>query len=172
MARVLAQIDVVERLYVRARHGRVDFEVQRAFIVLHNDGPGILSESDALRDGARQNAYYLRLKDMPAGAISVCIDPEPGKTGLGKSALPPTHGENELSEIARVTPDIEAGNLKAELRISLNPEGIYLADELKSNFSEMEAKHIKAILRAAIGRKRLGCSRSDTKTAHRSRASP
>jgi hypothetical protein len=51
----------------------------------------------------------------------VCVDPEPGKTGLGKSALPSTQGEIELSEIAIATPDVEADSLRAELRVSLKP---------------------------------------------------
>jgi class 3 adenylate cyclase len=151
-ARILAQFDFVERFYVRARHGRVEFEVQRAFIIPYSEGQDVLSESDALRDTARDNVYYLRLRDMPVGSISVCIEPEPGKTGLGKSALPPTHGENELSEIAIAPPELATDSLKVELRISLNPEGLYLADEIKENFSEIEAMHIKAILRAAAGR--------------------
>jgi hypothetical protein len=150
---VLAQLDFIPRFYIRAPHAYVEFELQRAFLTVWSETPGRVSESDVLRlESKGGSASYIPLRDMPEGAISLCIDPEPGQTGLGRSALPPTYGEN--AEIAVATPETAAALLKAELRVPLNPEGLYLniAESVRAKVSDVEETHIKAILRVAATR--------------------
>lgn len=157
-AAVLAQLDFVPRFFISSQHARVEFELQRAYLVISNEGSGALSPSDALRlESTARHAYYIPLRHIPAGAVSLCIDPEPGRTGLGQSALPPTHGENELSEVAAASAEVDPTCLRAELRVPIDTDGIHLElnAAVAANVSEGEAKHIKAILHVAMGQGRV-----------------
>jgi hypothetical protein len=116
---------------------------------VENDGPGSLSRSDFLRTAkTRRNAQFVTLHDAPQ-AVSVCMDPDPGKTSLAELALPPTPRENYLCQIASATADVESTGMKAELQISLDIEGLFLADEVVSKISPSKKKQIEAIVAVA-----------------------
>jgi hypothetical protein len=88
------------------------------------------------------------LQDAPS-AVSVCIDPDPGKTSLAELALPPTPRENYLCQIASATADVESANMQAELHVSLDVEGLFLADEIGSKMSSSKKKQVEAIVAVA-----------------------
>jgi Adenylate and Guanylate cyclase catalytic domain len=147
---VYAQLDFVERLYVESARARVEFGVRRAYLSVGNDGPGELARADHLRAAAanRRNAQFVSLHEAPE-AVSLCIDPELGKTSLAELALPPTPRENYLCQIATATAEVEAQKLQAELRVSLDVEGLYLADDVAPLVSPSKKKQIEAIVAVA-----------------------
>jgi len=129
--------------------GRASFGVRRAYVSVGNDGPGGLARADHWRATAtRRNAQFVSLHDVP-GAVSLCIDPDPGRTSLADLALPPTPRENYLCQIATATAEVEAEKLQAELRVSLDVEGLYLADEITPLVSLSKKKQIEAIITVA-----------------------
>ena len=96
---VYAQIDFVDRLYVESARARIEFGVRRAYLSVANEGPGRLARSDHSHvTAARRNAQFVSLHDAPE-AVSLCIDPDVGKTSLAELALPPTPRENYLCQI-------------------------------------------------------------------------
>jgi len=86
---IYAQIDFFERLYVQGKRGRIDFGVRRAFLSIGKEGPGKLSKVADLKGGSKkQNVYYVTLHDAP-DEISICIDPQLGKSAIADLAFPP-----------------------------------------------------------------------------------
>ena len=142
---IYAQIDFAERLSVEGKHGNsIVFSVRQAYLTVENEGPGKLSQADDLRDpDSRQNAFFVRMYGAP-NAISICIDPVPGKIGLAELALPPASGENRLSRVATATTDVEASKVKAEIRITLDAKGLNLPAEAK--VSQAKRSQITAII--------------------------
>jgi hypothetical protein len=100
----------------------------------------------------RRNAQFVTLHDMPE-AVSLCIDPDPGKTSLADLALPPTPRENYLCQIATATAEVEAEKLQAELRVSLDVEGLYFPDDIAPLVSSSKKKQIEAIVAVAAKKK-------------------
>jgi class 3 adenylate cyclase len=146
---VYAQVDFIERLYVESGRARIEFGVRRAYVSVRNDGPGGLAPADHLRATAtRRNAQFVSLHDA-LNAVSVCIDPYTGKTSLAGLALPPTPRENYLCQIATASADVETEKLQAELRVSLDIEGLYLADDIAPLVSPSKKKQIEAIVGVA-----------------------
>lgn len=147
---VYAQVDFFERLYVQGNRGRIDFGVRRAFLSIGNDGPGKLSKVANLKVGSdKQSAYYVTLHTAP-DEISVCIDPQLGKAALADLALPPSENENYLSKVAMASADVKIDQLKAEITLLLNAEGLHLADEKGSALSPRMQTKIKAIMDIAV----------------------
>jgi hypothetical protein len=146
---VYVQVDFVEWLYIESPRARVEFGVRRAFVTIENKGPGRLARTDHLRSAApRRNARFVTLHDAPA-AVSVCFEPDPGKITLGEASLPPTPRENYLCQIATATADLVADQIHAELRVSLDVEGLYLADDIDAKVTLTRKKQIEAILAVA-----------------------
>jgi hypothetical protein len=146
---VYAQVEFVERLYVECPRARIEFGVRRAYISVGNEGPGELTRADHLRTAAtRRNAQFVSLHEAPT-AVSICINPDPGKTCLAELALPPTPRENYLCQIATATPEVVRASLHAELRVSLDSEGLYLADDIAAKVLPPRKKQIEAIMTIA-----------------------
>jgi hypothetical protein len=146
---VYAQVEFIERLYVESTRARIEFGVRRAYVSVENTGPGALARADHLRAaGTGRNAHFVTLHDTPQ-AVSLCIDPDPGKTSLAELALPPTPRENYLCQIATATPEVKGEKLQAELRVSLDVEGLYLADDIAPLVSPSKKKQIEAIVAVA-----------------------
>ena len=146
---VYAQVDFIERLYVETGLARIEFGVRRAYFSVDNDGPGVLTRADHLRAAeTRRNVHFVSLHGTQNG-IGLCIDPDPGKTSLAELALPPTPRENYLCQVATATAEVDAKALQAELRVSLDIEGLYLADEVAPRVSLSKQKQIKAIIAVA-----------------------
>ena len=151
-AAIYAQIDFFERLYVQGNRGRIDFGVRRAFLSIANKGPGGLSKVTALKRGSGSlNVYYVTLHEAPKD-ISICVDPQIGKTAIADLALPPADNENYLSKIATATADVKISALNAELTLLLNAEGLYLADEKRAPLSPRMKNKIKAIMDIVIAK--------------------
>jgi hypothetical protein len=145
---ILAQIGFVERLYVQGKRGRIEFGVRRAFLSVRIDGPGTLSRIDEFRGGPEgKSVYYTILHEAP-DAITVCMDPPDGRSSLSALPLPPAENENLLSKVGIASANIGASQLKAELIVSLNVEGLYLVDHNQS-MSPRTAAAIKAIMDVA-----------------------
>ena len=102
-----------------------------------------------MRGGADigKNVQYVPLREAP-GAITICIDPPAGKSSLSELPLMPSENENLLSKIAITTAEVRAAQLNATLIVSLDAEGLYLADETVHISARTEAA-IKAILGVA-----------------------
>jgi hypothetical protein len=145
---VLVHVGFFERLYVQGQRGRVEFGVRRAFVSIDNHGPGSLSRIDKLKGVVDQrNFYYVPLHEAPR-AITVCMDPPAGKTSLAELPLPPAENENSLSKVATASANIRAKQLKADLIVWFNVEGLSLADD-SPDISPRAASAIKAIMDVA-----------------------
>jgi|ERR1700754_575274 len=151
---IYAQIDFFERLYIQGMRGRIDFGVRRAFLIVGKNGPGTLSKVENLGIG-RHNIYYVTLYDARE-AVSICVDPQPGKAGLAELALPPAENQNYLSRIAMVSGDVKIEQLKVELVLSLNVEGLHLANEKFGVLLPRTQAHIKAIMDIAVAKVAAG----------------
>jgi hypothetical protein len=126
---VLAHVSFVERLYVQGQRGRLEFGVRRAFVSVVSDSPGMLSKVDELRSRSdHKNVIYIPPREAPH-ALTVCIDPVPGSLLLAELSLPPTDNENRLSKIGTTAPEVRATQLKANLLVSFDVEGLYIADD-------------------------------------------
>lgn len=143
---VLAHVGFIERLYVQGHKGRIEFGVRRAFLSINNQGNGHLSKVDEIRSGNDKTRYYTTLHDAP-DAVTVCMDPPAGKSSLAELPLPPANGQNYLSRVATASLEIQPKQIKAELIVSLDADGLYLADG-KSISPRTEAA-IKAIMKVA-----------------------
>jgi hypothetical protein len=141
---VLAHAGFIERLYIQGERGRIEFGVRRAFVSVDNLGPGNLSKLDLQDSSNVRNVYYTKLHEAP-DAITVCIDPPAGKTSLAELPLPPSRNENFLSRVATASPEVKAPQLKAELIVSLNVEGLFVFG-CKRDMSPRTEAAIKAIM--------------------------
>jgi hypothetical protein len=149
---VYAQVDFVPRLYVQRAHGRVEFGVRRARMTIVNGGPGELTKVRELKGGEAQRAWYVTYHETP-NAITVQMDPQPGSPSIAELALPPSENENYLSRIAGATEEVATDRLSAELRVTLNVEGLYLPEaEQQRTTSRRTLMNIKAILDTAIAK--------------------
>jgi hypothetical protein len=149
---VLAHAGFIERLYIQGERGRIEFGVRRAFVSVDNLGPGSLSKLDIIGGGDVKNVYYATLHDAP-NAITVCIDPPTGKTSLAELPLPPSRNENFLSKIAVASSEVKARQLKAELIVSLNVEGLFVFGQ--HDMSPRTEAAIKAIMGVVRGKTAL-----------------
>jgi hypothetical protein len=121
----------VERLHVDTSRFRVEFSLRQAFLSIDDGGTGKLERNpDWARFAESSDIYYITFKSPPPPpAITVCINPEDGRTGISALPLPPAEHENHLSKPAVAAPDIDIGNMKAELKVSLSPDGLFIAGE-------------------------------------------
>jgi hypothetical protein len=144
---VLAHVGFMERLYVQGTKGRIEFGVRRAFLSITDGGIGRIVKLDELKRGDDSGTrYYTTLQDDPE-AVTICMDPPAGKSSLAELPLPPARGENLLSKVAAVTAETKAGEINAELIVSLDAEGLYLPDG--KVISPRTAAAIKAIMNIA-----------------------
>jgi hypothetical protein len=81
------------------------------------------------------------------------MDPGPRKLSLGALALPPdAPNHNYLSKVATASPDVIAGQLNAELIVSLNVEGLFFAESQEQIPSQKTLNNIKAIMNVALAK--------------------
>lgn len=145
---VFVHLGFLERLYVEAktRKARVEFSIRRAYLSLKGGSAGELTRNpDWAQFSASGSVYYVNEKAAPE-AITICINPEPGRTGISDLPLPPAAQENFLSMPAVAAPDTDIKNLRAELTVSLCPEGLFIAGEDPRKPSAEFAKKIAAIV--------------------------
>lgn len=151
---VLAHVGFIERLYVQGSKGRIEFGVRRAYLSITDEGSGgRLSKVDELRGGGDHKAhYYTTLHDAPE-AVTVCMDPPAGKSSLSELPLPPARGENYLSRVATTADETKVEQIKAELLVSLDVEGLYLAEgKFISPRTEAAIKSIMKVANAKLAR--------------------
>jgi hypothetical protein len=144
---VFVHVSFIERLYVQGQLGRIEFGVRRAYISVASDGPELLKVDELRSGGDCRNIRYVSLRETPR-AVTLCIDPPPGKLSLAELPLPPAQNEKLLSKIATAPAEARAAQLNATLIVSLDAEGLYLADDKHQISAKTEAA-IKAILGVA-----------------------
>ncbi|KYG22373.1 hypothetical protein SE92_20900 [Bradyrhizobium sp. AT1] len=142
---VYAQVDFVERLYVKGRKALIEFGVGHAHLSLSGDAAADLLKFDGFRVIDPGRAAYVSLREEPK-ALSIAINAKPG-TGLSHLALPPTEG-NYWSRIATAPPHLEPSKITAVLSVSFSPYGLYLGE--KSPLSQASKRKIEAILAVAL----------------------
>jgi hypothetical protein len=146
---IFAQCDFVERLYVEGTRGRIEFGIHRAYLIISNTGPGHLSQLDDLRNTSKtSNVYYMK-PHSPAGAIAICIEPDPGRTTLAELAFPPSERDNRLARVANASTAVVASQLTACLDVALSPEGLWLGSDKKGTVSPIKKKWIEDIITIA-----------------------
>ena len=153
---VFAQISFIERLYVRSAMGRVNFGVRRAYLSIDDGGSGKLSRNEEWADASPNGAsvYYVNYRDMPH-AITVCINPTPGKKSLSELPLPPAKNENYLSKPAVAAADADISNIRAYLSVSFCVEGLHIAGEDWRKPSPAVTKKIAAIIGVYTNKEKL-----------------
>jgi hypothetical protein len=127
---VFAHLGFVERLYVATERGRVEFSVRLAYLSLDDAGKGKLARNPEWeRFSTNGSVCYVNLKAEPM-AITVCISPEQGRSGLSDLPLPPADkNENLWSMPATVAPDTGIGEIDARLRVSFRADDLFVAGE-------------------------------------------
>jgi hypothetical protein len=90
------------------------------------------------------NLYYTALHEAP-DAITVCIDPPSGKSSLAELPLPPSRNENLLSQVAIASPEVKASEIRGELSVSFNVEGLFVFG-YKNDMAPRSEAAIKAIM--------------------------
>jgi hypothetical protein len=154
---VFVDLAFVERLHVETRGLRVEFSLRQAFLSIDDSGTGKLERNPEWARFAENsnisNIYYISYKLAPQ-AITVCINPQDGRTGISALPLPPAEHENHLSKPAIAAPEIDIGNIRAELRVSLNPDGLSIAGEDWRKPSIVFSKKIAAISAVYAGKDR------------------
>jgi hypothetical protein len=144
---VYAQVDFVERLFVKASKAYIEFGVRHAILSVASADPRQLRRLDGFHVQDVDRAAYVSLQDMPE-AVSVAMYASPGR-GLAELTLPPTD-DNYWSRIATATSEVRSDQLQAELRVSFSPHGLYIADVRSQPLSQATKRKIEAIIGVAI----------------------
>jgi hypothetical protein len=151
---VFVDLAFVERLHVETSGLRVEFSLRQAFLSIDDGGTGKLERNpDWARFAESSNIYYVTYKPVPQ-AITVCVTPPAGRTGISALPLPPAEHENHLSKPAIAAPEIDIGNIRAELRVSLSPDGLFIAGEDSRKPSTAFYNKIAAISAVYAGKDR------------------
>ena len=151
---VFVHLGFLERLYVKTKtdSARVEFSVRRAYLSIDDGGAGKLARNPGWAQFSTSGSvYYVNEKAAPQ-AITICINSQPGRTGISDLPLPPAERENFLSMPAIAAPDAEVGNIRAALTVSLCPEGLFIAGEDARKPSAAFAKKIAAIVSVLAGK--------------------
>lgn len=151
---MFAHLGFLERLYVQTKTdgagigfgARIEFSIRRAYLSIDSGRAGGLARNpDWAQFPTSGSVYYVIAKAAPH-AITICINPQPGQTGLSDLPLPPAEHENFLSMPAIVGPDTDIGSIRAELTVSLCPEGLFIAGDDARRPSASSARKIAAIV--------------------------
>ena len=149
---VFAHLGFVERLYVTTDTARVEFSVRLAYLSLGDAGTGKLARNPEWeRFSTSGSVCYVNYKADPQ-AITVCISPEPGRTGLSDLPLPPAEKENFLSMPAIAAPDTDISRIRAHLRVSFRPDDLFVVGEDARKPSTAFGKKIAAIVSVLAGK--------------------
>jgi TIR domain len=150
---VFVHLGFLERLYVKTKtdNARVEFSIRRAYLSI-DDGAGKLARNPGWAQFSTSGSvYYVNEKAAPQ-AITICINPQPGRTGISDLPLPPAEHENFLSMPAIAAPDTDIRTIRAELTVSLCPEGLFIVGEDVPKPSAAAAKKIAAIVSVLAGK--------------------
>jgi TIR domain-containing protein len=144
---VYAQVDFVERLFVKSAKAYIEFGVRHAILSVASADPGQLRQFDGFHVQDVDRAAYVSLQDFPE-AVSVAMYASLGR-GLAELALPPTNN-NYWSRIATATPEARSERLRAELRVSFSAHGLHIADGRSQHLSQATKRKIEAIIGVAV----------------------
>jgi hypothetical protein len=145
---VFVHLGFLERLYVKTKDdsARIEFSVRRAYLSIDDGHAGQLAPNPGWAHFRQsESVYYVKDTAAPQ-AITTCINQKDGQTGLSDLPLPPAENENFLSMPAIAAPDADIGNIRAELTVSLCPEGLFIAGEDSRKPSAAFDKKIAAIV--------------------------
>jgi hypothetical protein len=155
---VFADLRFVERLYVITDKARVEFSVRLAYLSLGDSGTKKLARNPEWeRFSTNGSVCYVSYKADPE-AITVCIRPEPGRTGLAELPLPPAEKENVLSMPAIAAPDVDIGRIRAHLRVSFRAGDLFVVGEDSRKPSAALGRKIAAIMSVLAAKERPGQS--------------
>jgi hypothetical protein len=146
---VYAQVDFVERLFVRGTKADIKFGIQHAHLIVVSAAPGQLRKIAGFHLQDVDRAAYVSVRDAPE-AVSVAMYASPGRA-LADLALPPTNN-NYWSQIATASPEVRSDQLRAELRVALSPYGLHLPDARGQPLSNATRRKIEAIIGVALGK--------------------
>jgi len=150
---VFVHLGFLERLYVKTDtdSARIEFSVRRAYLSIDDGGAGKLKRNLSWAHfPVGGSVYYVNEMAAPQ-AITICINPQPGRTGISELPLPPAEHENYLSMPAIAAPDADIRSIHAELTVSLCPEGLFIAGDDVPKPSAAAAKKIAAIVSVLAG---------------------
>jgi hypothetical protein len=151
---VFVHLGFLERLYVKTNtdSARIEFSIRRAYLSIDDGGAGKLARNPGWAQFLTSGSvYYVNEKAAPQ-AITICINPQPGRSGISDLPLPPAEHENFLSMPAIAAPDTDIGSIRAELTVSLCPEGLFIVGEDSRKPSAASAKKIAAIVSVLAGK--------------------
>jgi hypothetical protein len=150
---VFARLSFVERLYVTTNTARVEFSVRLAYLSLSDAGAGKLARNPEWeRFLTSGSVCYVHYKADPE-AITICIGPEPGQTGLSALPLPPAGTEKFLSMLAIAAPDTDINRVHAHLRVSFRADDLFVVGEDSRKPSAALGRKIAAIIGVLAGKK-------------------
>jgi hypothetical protein len=144
---VYAQVEFVERLFVRTDNAYAEFGVSSAYLSVAGAAPGQLRTSNEFSARDPRRAAYRIHREAP-DALTIGMFADPGR-GLAEIALPPTEG-NFWSRIGTAAPAVQTDQLRAELRVSFSPQGLQVYNDGSSAQSPAKTRKIEAILKIAI----------------------
>ncbi|MGA2293282.1 toll/interleukin-1 receptor domain-containing protein, partial [Bradyrhizobium sp.] len=154
MRGVFVHLGFLERLYVKTEDGSgsVEFSIRRADLSFDDGGAGKLGRNPAWEKFSTRDPVYYVSRPATPKAVTICINPQPGRTGISDLPLPPAEHENYLSMPAIAAPDIDLSSIRAELTVSLCPEGLFIAGENPKRPSPDFARKIAAIMSVKVAR--------------------
>jgi hypothetical protein len=152
---VFVHLGFVERLYVMTARGRAEFSIQLAYLSLGDAGTRKLARNPEWeRFSTNESVCYVNYKADPE-AITICISPKPGRTGLSDLPLPPAEKENFLSMPAIAAPDTDVSKIRAHLRVSFRPDDLFVVGEDSRKPSRKSEQTIAAIMSVLAGKSEI-----------------
>ncbi|MDP3657794.1 MAG: toll/interleukin-1 receptor domain-containing protein [Brevundimonas sp.] len=155
---VSAQVSFVEHLYIQSHAARFEFGVRRAYVSIWSDDPESLRPTETIRASSK----FVALHDRP-GAISLCLEPQAGRSTLADLTLPVVGNENYFSHVGDLDNEVGIARVHATVRVSLSSEGLQILGEQRETSRALRQK-LEAIMNAAVSK--AGLARGAT-TLHR-----
>lgn len=144
---LFAQVDFFERLYVEGDHTRVEFGVARAILAVTACAGTSVTPARRLTQAAAfdQIRFLQSFKDTD---FAISIEPQREAVSLGELSLPSEEGFNQLCRLATTPASVAGRDLRVEVHLRLNFEGIQLFDEALELNQKRESQ-LLAIIKAA-----------------------
>jgi hypothetical protein len=151
---VFVHLGFLERLYVKTQDGSgsVEFSVRRADLSIDDGGRGKLGRNPTWEKFSTRDPVYYVTQPAAPEAVTICINPQPGRSGISDLPLPPAEHENFLSMPALAAADIDLTSIRAELTVSLCPEGLFIVGENPRRPSPDFARKIAAIMSVKVAK--------------------
>lgn len=143
---VSAQVSFVERLYIQSQTARFEFGVRRAYVSIWSDNAESLRPTETIR----ASSNFVALHGRP-GAISLCLEPQAGRSTLADLTLPVVGNENYFSHVGDLDSTVGIARVHATVRVSLSSEGLQMLGEQRETPRALRQK-LEAIMNAAVSK--------------------